>query len=107
MKRPSEHTPEPWKISSRDCGAHGREYRILNNTETVIAEIKTGLLGDAVLVAAAPKLLEALEAMKVIAGRGPRPRKLDDAMIWKENDELAWSLARAAIAKAKGWENKL
>lgn len=46
-------------------------------------------------------LVEALEAMLTVADRGDSPRKLDEALTWRQNDERAFTLARAALAKAK------
>lgn len=56
---------------------------------------------DARLIAAAPELLEALEALLVMMDR-EQPRKLDTALSWRANDEYARALAASAIAKAEG-----
>jgi hypothetical protein len=54
---------------------------------------------NARLIAAAPDLLEALKALLVMC-HSPEPIKLDEALTWRENDERAEAMARAAIAKA-------
>jgi hypothetical protein len=54
---------------------------------------------NARLIAAAPDLLEALKALLVMC-HSPEPVKLDEALTWRENDERAEAMARAAIAKA-------
>ena len=47
-------------------------------------------------------LLAALEAMLIMSDAGGQPRKLDEALTWRENDEKARAMATAAIRKAKG-----
>ncbi len=97
------HTPGPWKLVW-----HGNEaypFPLSVHTEDddcwIARDGEVSSEANARIIAAAPELLEALEAMMVMADQGPHPRKLNDALIWKENDELAWSLARAAIARAR------
>lgn len=34
--------------------------------------------------------------------RGPEPKKFDEALSWRENDELARRMAQEAIQKAEG-----
>jgi hypothetical protein len=46
-------------------------------------------------------LAEALEGLLVMADRGPMPRKLEDALTWTENDELARKRVYAALALYK------
>ena len=46
-------------------------------------------------------LVAALKAMLVMTDRGDMPRKFDEALTWRENDEKARAMAEAAIAKAE------
>lgn len=46
------------------------------------------------------QLVEALEAVFTMGHADP-PRKLDDALTWRANDDKAHALYVAAIAKAK------
>lgn len=45
-------------------------------------------------------LEEALRAVLVMWDRGPCPRKLDEALSWRENDERARAMADAALSPA-------
>ena len=47
------------------------------------------------------ELLEALKALRTMTDRGPQPRKLDDALTWLGNDEMARAMTDAAIASAE------
>ncbi len=47
-------------------------------------------------------LLAACKAMLVVADKGKKPRKLDEALTWRQNDELAYRMTKAAIEKAGG-----
>jgi hypothetical protein len=47
------------------------------------------------------ELLGACQALLVVMDKGDKPRKLDDALTWRENDERAHKLATVAIAKAE------
>jgi hypothetical protein len=94
----SGHTPGPWR-----AGSHP-----MNEAEVFADELDGERIAEcygagdadqanALLIAAAPELLEALERM---AGAFvPHPR--DDTEGWREEHE-ACELARAAIAKATG-----
>lgn len=42
------------------------------------------------------ELAGALEAMRVV--RGPKPRKLEEALAWVQNDDLVWSMGTKALA---------
>lgn len=52
------------------------------------------------LIAAAPDLLKAVQSLLAMMERGAKPKKLNEALTWRENDELARSEAKAAIKKA-------
>ena len=86
----SNHTPGPWEVMIDDAGFIDF-YRIDANGETV----GEALLGeaDARLIAAAPDLLAALQAL-VVLDDGNR----SELWCWSEEFEAA----RAAIAKATG-----
>lgn len=45
-------------------------------------------------------LVDALQALLAMSDRGPCPKKLDEALTWRQNDELAHSKALAALASA-------
>ena len=45
------------------------------------------------------ELVRALQAMVIMSDRGERPRKLDEALTWLQNDELARQLVDKALAK--------
>ncbi len=53
---------------------------------------------------AAPEMLEALKAALVMMDRGGEPRKWEESLTWRANDELARKMIVEAIAKAKGGE---
>lgn len=85
----SKHTPGPWKKvfasnnfevqnSIGKCVADAWSYDIDEDQDQMTA--------NANLIAAAPDLLEALEAVYMMSTRNPE----------------AWDMARAAIARAKG-----
>ncbi len=44
------------------------------------------------------RLVEACRGLLTMMNRGPQPRKLDEALTWRENDELARINAKAALA---------
>ena len=52
--------------------------------------------------AAAPDMLEALEAMRTVMDMGDKPTKLDAGLTWRQCYDKARDLCDAAIAKAKG-----
>ncbi len=52
----------------------------------------------ALVLAELQDAVDALRAMKTMQDRGPCPKKFDEALSWRENDELARQLADAAIA---------
>ena len=53
-------------------------------------------------LAAAPQLLEACKALLTVLDVGGQPRKLEEALTWRQNDEKARRLAIEAIAAAEG-----
>lgn len=54
------------------------------------------------LAAENAELLAALEAMRVVMDMGPKPRKLDAALSWRECDEKARAMCDAAIGRVRG-----
>ena len=90
----AEHTPGPWHIGAPPPNG---ERTISTEKGLMVSVATTGLgvptLANARLIAAAPDLLQALEAFIAVAGDYP------------EMEEFAspeMRMARAAIAKAKG-----
>lgn len=49
----------------------------------------------------ADALAEALKAMLVVSDSGPQPTKLDEALSWRDCDDKAREMARAAVARWK------
>ncbi len=108
--QPIVHTPGPWRVEAR-MSMPGEITDVL-----IYADGHAPLIGcatseevsletaeaNARLMAAAPDLLEALKAMIVMMDRGGQPKKLDDALTWRQNDELARQMADDAVAKATG-----
>ena len=81
--------------SIRDSG--NEWFRSIECVEAELATLKE-LLREAGL---------AVESLLVMMDRGAKPRKLDDTLMWRENDELARSKALAfltipEVAKAMG-----
>lgn len=99
----SKHTPGPWRLSDGmiqcqstwhdDTGTHF-DWDIPRILATVTDDWDCEVNGR--LIAAAPDLLAALEAMVI------SHRALCDSPSWDEQDEAEQEQARAAIAKAKG-----
>lgn len=107
MTQKAKHTPGPWELSTR-LYVHG----ILDSKGLAIAfqdvapQVDCGsitsrgrtpeeTLANARLIAAAPDLLEALEALKTANGA-------NNFQGWHSSFEEAIAKANAAIAKAKG-----
>lgn len=90
----SNHTPGPWRIERQNPSPTTGEWMIAGSAPGYLAEIRDCGSGDpsanARLIAAAPDLLEALEAIR----RYPKIREY-------VGSELA-DKADAAIAKARG-----
>lgn len=102
----TKHTPGPWKVEMKTMVMAGRRsicsaggYSQNFDTEKVAAENQA----NARLIAAAPDMLEALEAYIRVWGQPPVDRFSYDSA-WED----AWKKARAAINKAKGesWTTK-
>lgn len=90
----NKHTPGPWHIDPIKAHANGNR-RIMAEQCTPIAVVPEQLAADARLIAAAPDLLDALNAA------------LDeiDRLYAEGYDEPEWAAqARAAVAKAAGDE---
>lgn len=109
------HTPGPWivEVEAAEVNCYGgmgvTRVKALNAPlfyKTICADTQYYPVApnpeDMRLIAAAPDLLEACKALLVMMDRGPKPDKLDAALTWRQNDELARSMADAAIAKAEG-----
>lgn len=95
MSKP-EHTPGPWTVEERvtdDLIGGGRSWYI---GEADAPSIVFANEADAKLIAAAPELLEHLEALMATEARG--------CPDWRECEvhEPLWAPIYAAIAKAKG-----
>ncbi len=73
---------------------------MLDNVDgsTISDDLKDGVAN---LASAAPDLLAACKAMLVVTDKGEKPRKLDEALTWRQNDELAYGMTKTAIAKAE------
>lgn len=118
---PVVHTPGPWTLKKKRCGQGccddlhevlakyeddsaadpGRPIATVNGGNAVwLREGETD--GNAALISAAPELLAACKALLVMRLNSEQPRKLDAAITWRENDELAEKMAKDAIAKATG-----
>lgn len=109
----AKHTPGPWSVF--DDG--GETYGIIRyadgtpistqdgcsmNGEVFICDLAIKNEADAALIAAAPDLLAALEALEA---RALEMRKLIDPKTWAELEDMATVEiinARAALALAKG-----
>ena len=95
------HTPGPWRIERRDGQAHG--FGIYHGINTFVVSPHTGVIdeSDAHLIAAAPDLLEALEAMRRMIDRAH-----EDGILTLGNLPRDYTLiersADAAIRKARG-----
>lgn len=88
-----KHTPGPWRRKS----IPGHLFEIHDADENPIFRIRGGMmptLSDAVLIAAAPELLHALQRIADMRDR-------DGNAIEMHRDELR-AIARTAIAKATG-----
>ena len=99
----SKHTPGPWEIEGTprqgwDIFSLGEERRYI--TSEPMRERAISYEPDARLMAAAPELLEALEKIVELNAPGRRYKLHQLGML--VNTML--SIARAAVAKAKGEE---
>ena len=82
------HTPGPWRVGDAGCSVFGPKKSDGSLPAVIATKVRPG---NATLIAAAPDLLAALEAIE---------RGLTNGQ--KERGETFQSIARAAIAKAKG-----
>lgn len=87
------HTPGPWATDGREAA-----WDILDGDNKRIASVwrNAGKPQDARLIAAAPDMLKALEALHACH------RAFSDNENWTILDDEARNLAETAIAKAKG-----
>lgn len=60
-----------------------------------------GIESPQALVANWKAAVEALRALLVVMDSGPKPRKLDDALTWRECDERARAMADSVLAAAE------
>ncbi len=98
-----KHTPGPWTIEKHRAPNGGNYYRVLAQDERIVAQvIGNGAIeyhNDARLIAAAPELLEALQAVRLgfVDGsiKWAKPRQADTDPYHPAN-----VLMTAAIAKA-------
>jgi hypothetical protein len=93
----SGHTPGPWSVDTRGGGLTVRATDKPNHNAWDTAHITGGNAANAALIAAAPDLLEALEALQAEAWTRRTGNVNKDYGLL-----IADSAARAAIAKAKG-----
>ena len=93
----SKHTPGPWNIGAPPPNGEqtiGTQQGLMVAVATTGAGVPTEV--NANLIAAAPELLEALEALTLIMN-------LNDDDVWTDESwQVALNKARAAIAKATG-----
>lgn len=107
----AKHTPGPWFYDKEEDGGHdtirSTKADILGFTGVISGGRDGDLVGneaDLVLAAAAPELLEELQAMAGIINRmGDMSDQLISPMAWRALDcEAKLTSARAALAKATG-----
>ena len=99
------HTPAPWTVSELDAQGDVSEYHIFIEPGVAVIERKVSGqdqhdMADARLIAAAPAMLEALEAMLEVHGVRWEHVRGDSSIpaSWVELSDKA----RAAIKAAKG-----
>lgn len=114
----TKHAPEPWeavpgrRFNEQDNGwivvdGNGDSITGWGSVETTeditkrIAACVNACEGIEDPEGTITALREALDAMVIMADAGPKPRKLDEGMTWRANDEKARSMADAALAKAE------
>lgn len=106
------HTPGPWHVRGCDGNpgyAPGRHIYAPTEGNTGCVAVVTGSLANAHLIAAAPDLLAALEALlseryaceSIILDAEGKPEEFDANGNWTCNSPASVA-ARAAIAKARG-----
>jgi len=93
MSETPKHTPGPWKVHGaevRDCGLG------IDVICTMQVSNQMNWLADALLIAAAPEMLEALKALRNACWGGCACADPS------EEENAAWDIAEAVIAKAEG-----
>lgn len=92
----AQHTRGPWKINP----AESSQVKLIDSTDGAVGEmIDCRNPADARLIAAAPDLLAALEALL------DAPTDVH-SVIGAAKLRMAWETARVAIAKARGYVNR-
>jgi len=83
------HTPAPWK--------HCETYGLIKYGKTEIAALHSGNIANARLIAAAPELLAALQALMALDVKG---HALADRLQFSNSGRALLNQCRAAITKA-------
>ena len=83
------HTPGPWTVTLGDTIAGAPAYWLIEGAGGVVGDVQSVNADDARLIAAAPALLAALQAVADYWAGGDVPAEIDAQM-------------RAAIARATG-----
>lgn len=95
------HTKGPWRVAKTTFGQTVIDAESIGEIVCRIEEWSPEQdEADARLIAAAPDMFEALKALLVVMDSGAQPRKLDEALTWRQNDEKARAMAIAALSKA-------
>ena len=99
-------TPEGWTVLSPWVKAlDGKEYRQHCGEfgrDEVLAKYIAAQLNRLSTSPAVARLIEACRGLLTMMDRGPQPSKLDEALTWRENDELARRNALAALKAVEG-----
>jgi hypothetical protein len=95
MNKP-KHTPGPWYFDEKSSDTKLNIYRVKDENALGVALI-CGDASDAILIAAAPELLEACIAMDKYT-HAPDSSERNSAY---EREQI-WAMVRVAIAKATG-----
>lgn len=92
-----EHTAEPWRVDA-DADNDGEFFWIASSSETEIAMVSDGRIGDAKRICACVNVCEGLDTgllEKIVSLGGTLPRRLEAMTAWersdaeKQRDELA------------------
>ncbi len=93
-----KHTPGPWKVAGDDINGQaivrGEHVEIATCWHHCLGSLEIQMRANARLIAAAPELLEALEALMVTIDA-----QINAGLRWDPEEVAA---ARSAIAKARG-----